>query len=144
MSQYSILSHYGDIEMSTTFPPPPPPPPLDTVPPITTSKDPRVWGPPLWRYLHLSAANYPKNPTVREARAMMDWLIHLPVTIPCESCGVHYRQYITRNYNRLPVICSSRDNLFKFLVDIHNKVNERNGKRCLTYDEAWKLYDSVE
>ncbi len=104
------------------------------------TKDPKLWGPHLWAYLHYSASNYPEKPTESEIQEMMSWLSCLPVTIPCSDCSRHYKNYIEQNRSNLPAICSTKDNLFKFLVDIHNKVNERYGKPRMSYEEAWKLY----
>jgi hypothetical protein len=102
--------------------------------------DPKLWGPHLWAYLHYSAMNYPENPSRKEIDEMINWLCSLPVTIPCDNCSKHYRGYIEKNKNNLPVICSNKDTLFNFLVDIHNKVNERNGKPIMSYEDARKLY----
>lgn len=104
-------------------------------------KDPKLWGPHLWSYMHYSAANYPNNPTDQEIDDMKKWLCSLPVTIPCNNCSKHYKQYIDKNKYRLDDICSCRDKLFNFLVDIHNKVNIRNGKREINYNEARKMYN---
>jgi hypothetical protein len=104
------------------------------------TSDPKVWGPHLWAYLHYSAANYSDHPTPAERKEMKNWLCSLPVTIPCDNCSRHYRKYITKNKHKLDEICSDKNKLFNFLVDIHNKVNERNGKRIMSYEEALQLY----
>jgi hypothetical protein len=105
------------------------------------TRDPKLWGPHLWAYLHYSASNYPDNPTEEQIKEMMNWLTCLPVTIPCSECSKHYKNYIQQNRTNLPAICSTKNNLFRFLVDIHNKVNERYGKPKLSYEDAWKLYN---
>ncbi len=103
-------------------------------------KDPKIWGPHLWAYLHYSAANYPEHPTESEIQEMIHWLCSLPVTIPCVNCSKHYRKYIEDTKPYLYNICSNKESLFNFLVDIHNKVNIRNGKPEMTYDQARKIY----
>lgn len=103
-------------------------------------KDPTLWGPHLWYYLHYSAANYPSNPNKQEIEAMKNWLCSLPVTIPCENCSKHYNAYINKNKSKLDDICSDKQKLFNFLVDIHNKVNQRNGKPEMSYEDAWNMY----
>lgn len=110
------------------------------LPPYDWRKDPKQWGPHLWAYLHYSAANYPEKPTDQQIRAMMNWLITLPITIPCDNCSKHYSAYLNKHKSQLYQICSTRDSLFNFLVDIHNKVNERNGKCIMTYEEARQRY----
>jgi hypothetical protein len=102
--------------------------------------DPSLWGPHLWAYMHYSAANYPEKPSKENIDEMVDWLCSLPVTIPCANCSTHYRKYIEQNKSNLKNICGNKTSLFNFLVDIHNKVNVRNGKSEMSYDDAWKLY----
>ena len=103
------------------------------------SKDPSIWGPHLWRYLHYSALNY--NPTNDDAVKMKDWLKCLAITIPCKNCSNHYSAYL-RKYSdsQLYNICCDKDTLFNFLVDIHNAVNKRNNKSELTYEEARQIF----
>ncbi len=122
---------------------------LNTYPPVEQktcsggggwSNDPKVWGRHLWYYLHTCAMNYPENPTPTDKKEMEEWLKTLPVTLPCRNCSKHYRSYIEENASRLPEICSTRENLFNFLVDIHNKVNARTDKEEMSYDDARKLY----
>lgn len=102
--------------------------------------NPKWWGPHLWKYLHYSSSTYPTNPSPQEIHDMVEWLKCLHVTIPCGKCKYHFKQYIEQNNDKLYDICSCRDKLFKFLVDIHNKVNKRNNKPELTYEEAKNLY----
>lgn len=108
--------------------------------PTDKTADPRLWGPHLWAYLHYSAMNYPNNPSQKQKEAMKDWLCCLSATIPCKNCSNHYSKYIEQHRSRLDEICSSKDKLFNFLVDIHNKVNKRNGKREVSYTEARQIY----
>ena len=104
------------------------------------SRDPRKWGPHLWSYMHYAAANFPDHPTPKETCDMVTWLSTLHVTIPCESCRVHYKKHIDKSKPMLHTICSSRDALFKFLVDTHNSVNKRNKKPEVTYEQAKHIY----
>jgi hypothetical protein len=104
--------------------------------------DPKPWGAHLWLFLHYSAANYPDRPTWSQKQAMKNWLITLPVTIPCADCSHHYNQYINEYRERMDDICSSKQNLTRFLVDIHNRVNARTGKPLWTYEQALRAYES--
>lgn len=104
------------------------------------TSDPRVWGPHLWKYMHCAAANYPDNPSDKQIDDMKTWLKTLTVTIPCQACRHHYGNYIQKYGPNLDEICSSKDNLFKFIVDIHNKVNERNNKPIVSLEEAKEMY----
>jgi len=99
-----------------------------------------VWGAALWKYMHYSAANYPDNPSDQEIKDMKSWLECLATTIPCNNCAKHFKSYIDTYKSKLYDICSSKSTLFEFLVDIHNKVNERLGKPIMTLDEAYAIY----
>ncbi len=105
------------------------------------TRDPKKWGPHLWMFMHYAAANYPENPSPQHQQDMMDWLRTLPTVIPCGSCSHHFRQHIQRNQHRLPEICRNRENLFVFLVDTHNKVNQRTYKGIMSIHEAKDMYD---
>lgn len=116
--------------------------PIVEKPETFPTADPTKWGPHLWSYLHYSAINYPIKPSKQQQKSMKQWLTCLSATIPCKNCSTHYNKYIQQHFKNLDVICASRDTLFNFLVDIHNKVNKRNGKREVGYDEARWLYRS--
>jgi len=104
------------------------------------TKNPKNWGPSLWHYLHTVAVNYPNNPSYSDIEKMVTWLDTLFITIPCEVCRDHYKTYIEDNKLRLFQICSSGNNLFNFLVDLHNWVNIQSGKRSWSYEEAREYY----
>jgi hypothetical protein len=111
-------------------------PPTD----VSNTKDPKVWGPHLWQYLHYSALNY--NPrTEEDALQMKEWLKCLAITIPCKNCSNHYAAYINKFSDKeLYDICCSKDDLFNLLVDIHNAVNKRNNKKAMSYTEAREIF----
>lgn len=104
------------------------------------SSNPKLWGPHLWYYLHYSSMNYPENPTPQQINAMKDFLCNLSVTIPCKNCSRHYNKYIQNHRENLQKICSDKNNLINFLIDIHNEVNKRNNKPVLSYEDAKNLY----
>lgn len=105
------------------------------------NRNPKVWGPHFWFILHNGALNYPSlaNPLCIER--MKNFIIGIPIMIPCETCKEHATSYIEQNKDYLDYICSSRDKLFKFFVDFHNYVNIRQKKQEMSYDDAYKLYD---
>ena len=106
-----------------------------------TNRSPEVWGPPFWFTLHNGALNYPSlaNPLCIER--MKNFIIGIPVMIPCETCKEHATAYIESNKDFLDYICASRDKLFKFFVDFHNYVNIRLKKPVMSHDDAYRLYD---
>jgi hypothetical protein len=112
----------------------------ETPPPMFVStSDPVQWGPHLWVYLHTVSANYPDQPTPEQQEGMKTWLRTLKWTIPCKKCATHYGRYMEECHD-LDRICASKQTLFEFLVNIHNTVNRRTGKREVTVEEAKAMY----
>lgn len=107
---------------------------------VKSTKDPSVWGPSLWLFLHISSAHYPIHAS-NMCKERAKWFIRgIPMMLPCESCANHAQKFIESNEHRLDTIVSSRENLFKFFVDFHNYVNARFSKSLIQYDEAFNLY----
>lgn len=108
---------------------------------VKNTRNPKVWGPSLWLFLHISSVNY--TPTTPEKIEMcVEFVKSLPYMLPCDNCSEHAKQYVKENSEKLVEICSSRERLFNFYVDMHNYVNARHGKRVFTYEEAWNMYSS--
>ena len=103
---------------------------------------PEVWGSSFWMVLHISSMTYPASPSPIYKNRMKNFITGIPVMLPCEVCKHHADIYINKIWNKLDYIVSSRDELFKFFVDFHNEVNKRNGKKVLSYQEAYKIYSS--
>jgi hypothetical protein len=109
---------------------------------FANSNSPMVWGPSFWFTLHNSASGYPVNPTSYVIERMKGVILAIPILLRCEVCKEHATTYIEKYVDKLDEICGSRDSLFKFFVDFHNAVNIRHDKPVLSYDEAYKLYNS--
>ena len=60
--------------------------------------------------------------------------------VACEKCSVHAREWVDMNRQHKDQICSSRENLVKFFVNMHNNVNMRNGKPLMTLDEVYRKF----
>jgi len=101
--------------------------------------DPNVFGPAFWFTLHAGAAAYPENPTPWTKNGMKSLLVNFPLLIPCGSpCREHFYAYV-KNADLNDVV-STREKLFKFLVDAHNYVNVRYSKPIMTLNDAKSLY----
>lgn len=99
-----------------------------------------VWGPRAWYVFHKYAfvfRNPYYNATVNKAIAFyeVDFLKY----IMCDSCTNHYRNLI-RMY---PVDTSTRMNLIKWTIFIHNQVNERVGHPRLSVESAYRFWEDV-
>ena len=101
-----------------------------------------VWGPHLWFVMHFSALYYPQNPTFFERKHMKNFILSLPILIPCNVCKQDTIKYIEQNLEDIDRIVTSRDLLFQFFVQFHNYVNQKTNpkKPTMSVDEAYDLY----
>jgi predicted RND superfamily exporter protein len=102
---------------------------------------PDIWGPHGWKFIHYITMAYPQNPTSTQKEKYKVFLLLLKDVLPCSLCAKHYEE----NLNILPLtdhVLSSRDNLVRWGIDIHNKVNESNNKPIYKYEDAIKLINN--
>ncbi len=100
-----------------------------------------VWGPPAWTFLHTITYNYPENPTDNDKKNYHNFFMNLQHVLPCKKCQAHYTENIQK-YD-LNNSLDNRDDLVKWLIDIHNEVNKHTGKRVWTYSEVYNKYDNL-
>jgi hypothetical protein len=99
---------------------------------------PDAWGPHAWKFLHYVSLGYSDKPTKEEKEKYKLFYLLLQDVLPCSICREHYKN----NYSKIPItedVLSSRDNLVKWVIDLHNIVNEMKGKPKVDYDTAVKL-----
>jgi hypothetical protein len=102
--------------------------------------NPDIWGPAFWFTVHNGASKYPIKASPIVSERMKAFILGMPVMIPCQTCKEHATSFIEAKYADLDDICSTRQKVFGFFVDFHNKVNKRYNKPILSYDDAYKLY----
>lgn len=109
---------------------------------MNSTKDSTIWGPPFWFMLHNGASSYPVNPSQKRRRAMTDFLYGMSGMLPCQLCRKHLDKFMTRfSKNEIEYIVSSRHRLFDFFVHLHNIVNKRLGKPCVSIERARYMYN---
>ncbi len=99
---------------------------------------PDVWGPHLWKSLHMITLGYPNEPTEEQRKNYKSFFENFHLVIPCSICANNYKQ----NLIDIPLtndILKNKDSLIKWLIDIHNLVNKETGKGILSYEEAIAL-----
>jgi len=99
---------------------------------------PSDWGPPLWYRLHMLTFGYPEVATPKDKALAIKYFTEVEKLLPCMKCRVHYRENLEANPIQYNV--DTRDELVRWLIDLHNKVNAQTGKRILSYDEVISLY----
>lgn len=102
--------------------------------------DPVKFGPCLWRSIHIIALGYPENPSEIDKQTYTNYYRDLWKIIPCLKCSLNYR----RHWTELPIYSylDSRQHLFEWTVLLHNIVNKELGKKQITLEEAYKIYNN--
>ena len=97
-----------------------------------------AWGQHAWFILHSMTLAYPLEPTEKDKENHRRFLESFGKIIFCDICKIHYN----RNLQENPPKLDTRKEFFEWMVDLHNEVNGRTGKRPWTYNEVMKLYEN--
>ena len=92
----------------------------------------KLWGPGLWNVIHITAKNYPNNPSITDKKIAYQLTKYLAFIIPCQKCQLHYM----KNFTKFPPTVDSQAQFFKWTVRMHNQVNRKNNKKCLNINQA--------
>jgi len=112
------------------------------------SPPPPVWGPSLWRAIHLVALGFPSDEeaTPDQRLAYRAFFENLHYVIPCSTCAVNYQTHLQHDMPRIPVDpvpgTMTQARLFAWTVELHNVVNRSLGKP----DDKWtpqRAYDEL-
>ena len=101
-----------------------------------------VWGPAFWTALHTASFAYPDHPDADQRRHMRAYIDAHASVLPCPDCREHFADMLREcgaDYDRA---LAGRDALTRFLVDIHNRVNQRLGKPTKAYVEVAATYSA--
>lgn len=94
-----------------------------------------IWGPFAWIFLHSITLDYPDEPTVEDKKNIRDFFTLAGKVLPCDICRGHYQENL-KKHPLTEQVLSSRFDLVKWLVDLHNEVNKATKKKVLSYKEA--------
>ena len=105
---------------------------------MKTSINQKLWGPSAWNFIHYTALAYPDNPSEEDKENYKNFYYSLRNTLPCPKCSNNY----IKNIQELPIDNSlnSKEDLFRWTVDIHNMVNNELGKENMNYEQAFQHY----
>lgn len=98
------------------------------------------WGPEFWRVMHAITFLYPDEPSVDDQTRMLTLFRIMPFVLPCSLCGMHFAEAITGKYQISEKVLASRENLSRWLVDVHNDVNRRIEKQTVQYERVKRFY----
>ena len=96
---------------------------------------PEIWGECAWDFIHYVTMTYPEHPTDIDKNNYYYYFQMLQYVLPCKKCSRNMTQHL-KKYPITDEVLSSRSNMVKWGIDLHNIVNYYTGKPMLTYDEA--------
>lgn len=101
--------------------------------------DPAWWGPGAWRFLHAISFTYPLDADEQDQAAVGQLLESLARLLPCAKCRPHWERLI---HDELPYhsYLYGRHIFSQYMVEVHNRVNDRLGKPRYAYEDACRLY----
>lgn len=102
---------------------------------------PEVWGPHGWKFIHYVTLAYPENPTPSQKEKYKAFLILLKDVLPCSLCANHYGENL-QLHPLTDEVLSSKENLVKWGIEIHNTVNKSKNKPILKYIDARRFIDT--
>ena len=101
---------------------------------------PEVNGPPAWFTYHNGSFHLPDILSPVSIKRIQGYIDGIPEMQPCLKCSEHARAYIEKNRDRIQSIKRGED-VARFFVDFHNYVNQKLGKRIVSFDEAKAMYN---
>ncbi len=96
---------------------------------------PEVWGSYAWRFLHCVTIEYPTNPTRDDMENFRTFFDSLKYVLPCEKCRKNFAKHM-KKYPLTDEVLSTKKNLIRWCIDLHNVVNYDTGKKMLSYSET--------
>jgi hypothetical protein len=98
---------------------------------------PDLWGPHLWKFMHLFTLTYPNEPTEEEKDIAYNFFTAIQTVLPCEKCRYNFKNHLETLTEE---VLDSNESLVKWLFDIHNEVNKTTGKPQFSFDNFISMY----
>jgi len=96
---------------------------------------PDQWGPHGWKFIHYVTMGYPDKPTKNDMIKYKNFLESIGDVLPCIICANHYKNHLIEHPIDKSVLQNKRT-LMAWAVKVHNIVNENNGKKVYSLNEA--------
>jgi len=97
---------------------------------------PDVWGPHGWKFIHYVTLGYPYQPSQKDKNYYLQFFETLKNVIPCSICGNHFKQHM-KLFPLTDTILSNKKQFIEWGINMHNLVNESNGKKTFTFEEGF-------
>jgi hypothetical protein len=100
-----------------------------------------VWGPSIWHYLHIMSFNYPVNPSEKDKKNYLNFIINLKNVLPCKYCRINLKT----NFKSLPLTMEcmqNRETFSRYIYDLHELINKMLNKTSnLSYCDVKERYE---
>lgn len=104
--------------------------------------DSRVWGPHFWFVLHLVSFNYTDNPSTPDKENYKRFYESIGDILPCPNCRKHYKNYLSQF--PIGIHLDTRMDLIKWVIQVHNFVNQSIGKPIYTVQQVLDTYANLD
>jgi|LauGreDrversion2_5_1035112.scaffolds.fasta_scaffold101618_2 hypothetical protein len=103
--------------------------------------EPTIWGSNMWAMIHLICIYAPETIDANVRNTYYMFFSMMPYVLPCEKCRDHWLEHISK----YPIEQSldTREDLFKWSVNMHNLVNVSIGKPEISYSRAFEHWTNV-
>jgi hypothetical protein len=101
--------------------------------------NPKVWGPHAWFFLDSIMLSLPNKLNNEQKNIYKNFFTSLQYILPCEGCRNHY----TENLKKYPLtdqILSNKENMIKWLLNIHNNVRQENKTIPISIRQFFEYY----
>lgn len=96
------------------------------VPPPLATVDTSVWGPSLWKILHIASMRSGNRNSVSLWRMIFE---AMKTGLPCPDCSGHYNVWYRTHPLRIGLMPNVfQEAIIRWILDAHNDVNRRTGK----------------
>jgi hypothetical protein len=96
-----------------------------------------VWGPIIWRFLHLITLRIKDDFFVNERLQVIKLITQICQNLPCPNCSLHATQYLKSHKIQL---CKTKADLQTIIFNLHNDANKRLNKEIIGFDKLNDLY----
>ncbi len=87
---------------------------------------PDIWGPHVWKSMHLIAAGYPNKPTKTDKKVYKRHFVNIGNVLPCKQCSLNFKKHLIKyDINKY---LTSKKRLMYWVYLIHNEVSKTTGK----------------
>ena len=100
--------------------------------------DATVWGPHFWFFLNTIAFNYPNTPSHGTKKKYYNFVVSLVDFIPHNAISENFSELL--DDHPVEPYLNSRESFLKWVHFIHNKINEKIGKKGFSYYEFIETY----